>query len=61
VRSFALYTEVKEENPETREGLRTLIDRANRNHERAYLFVNVNNRLEGNSPVTIQEVICDYS
>lgn len=55
VRSFAPYTEVKDENPETREGLRTLIERAERNHERAYLFVN--DRLEGNSPITIQEVV----
>jgi len=55
VKAFAPYTEVKDENPETREGLRTLIERAERNHERAYLFVN--NRLEGNSPITIQEVV----
>jgi uncharacterized protein YecE (DUF72 family) len=55
VKILAPYSEVRDENPEAREGLRTLIDRANRNHERAYLFVN--NRLEGNSPITIQEVI----
>jgi uncharacterized protein YecE (DUF72 family) len=55
VKILAPYSEVKDENPEAREGLRTLIDRANQNHERAYLFVN--NRLEGNSPITIQEVV----
>ena len=55
VKILAPYSEVRDENPEAREGLRTLIDRATRNHERAYLFVN--NRLEGNSPITIQEVI----
>jgi uncharacterized protein YecE (DUF72 family) len=55
VEKFTPYDRVQEENPRTREALRELIARAKTRRIPAYLFVN--NRLEGNSPVTIQAVV----
>ena len=55
VKSFSPYAEIKDENPETRTALKDLMVRAQRRGEPAYLFVN--NRLEGNSPLTIQAVV----
>jgi uncharacterized protein YecE (DUF72 family) len=55
VQTFQPYTKIQDENPQAREALRELIERAKRRHEPAYLFVN--NRLEGNSPQTIQVVV----
>ena len=55
VKTFAPYTGTKDENPEARTALRDLMVRAQRRGQPAYLFVN--NRLEGNSPLTIQAVV----
>lgn len=55
VRLFSPYATIQEENPAVRDALRELILRAHRRRERAYLFVN--NRLEGNAPMTIQAVV----
>ena len=54
VKTFSPYTETKDENPEARAALRELMVRAQRMGQTAYLFVN--NRLEGNAPLTIQAV-----
>jgi len=55
VKTFAPYTETKDENPAARTALRDLMVRAQRRGQPAYLFVN--NRLEGNSPLTIEAVV----
>jgi uncharacterized protein YecE (DUF72 family) len=55
VATFAPYTEVKDPNPEARESMRALI--AQSQEERRPLFLFVNNRLEGNSPLTILSVV----
>ena len=55
VETFSPYTKVQDENPETRTALRDLIDRVKQRKIPAYLFVN--NRLEGNAPMTIQAVV----
>jgi uncharacterized protein YecE (DUF72 family) len=55
VQKFSPYTQTVEENPEARTALKDLVERAQRKREPAYLFVN--NRLEGNSPLTIQAVV----
>lgn len=52
---FSPYDQVRDESPETRTALRELI-RASQNRKiPAYLFIN--NRLEGNTPTTIQAVV----
>jgi uncharacterized protein YecE (DUF72 family) len=51
VAMFSPYTEVKDPNPEARESMRALIGRARENKQ--FLFLFVNNRLEGNAPLTI--------
>jgi len=51
VEAFQPYTETRDPNPEARESMRVLIGRARENHE--FLFLFVNNRLEGNAPLTI--------
>ena len=55
VATFAPYTEVQDPNPEARESMRVLIGRARENKEFFFLFVN--NRLEGNAPMTILSVV----
>jgi uncharacterized protein YecE (DUF72 family) len=55
VATFAPYTEVQDPNPEARESMRLLIGRAR--EERQALFLYVNNRLEGNAPMTILSVV----
>jgi uncharacterized protein YecE (DUF72 family) len=55
VQQFAPYDQVRDENPEARESLRKLIRRMRDERRAAYIFVN--NRLEGNSPETIQAVV----
>jgi uncharacterized protein YecE (DUF72 family) len=55
VKTFSPYTEIKDENPETRTALRELMVRSQRRGQPAYLFVN--NRLEGNSPLTIEAIV----
>lgn len=55
VQEFAPYREIQDPNPEARLAMRTLIERARRKREPAYLFIN--NRLEGNAPVTIDAMV----
>lgn len=55
VQKFAPYREVQDPNPQTRASMRVLIGRARENKE--FLFLFVNNRLEGNAPTTILSVV----
>lgn len=55
VEAFQPYTEIKDPNPEARESMRALIGRARENRQMLFLFVN--NRLEGNAPMTILSVV----
>jgi len=55
VASFSPYTEVRDPNPEARESMRVLIGRAR--EENKFLFLFVNNRLEGNAPLTILSLV----
>lgn len=57
VRMFSPYDRIQDPHPRTRAALRELIDRAKSRKIPAYLFVN--NRLEGNAPITIQAVVED--
>ncbi|MGA3042717.1 MAG: DUF72 domain-containing protein [Bryobacteraceae bacterium] len=52
---FQPYTHIQDENPEARESLRVLIGRARENKQ--FLFLFVNNRLEGNAPLTILSLV----
>ena len=52
---FAPYTEIQDPNPEARESMRILIGRARENKQ--FLFLFVNNRLEGNAPLTILSLV----
>ena len=54
VAKFSPYSEIRDPNPEARESLRILVQRAREQRTMAFLFVN--NRLEGNSPLTIMAV-----
>ena len=55
VDAFAPYREVQDPNPEARESMRVLIGRARENKQ--FLFLFVNNRLEGNAPSTILSLV----
>jgi uncharacterized protein YecE (DUF72 family) len=55
VEAFAPYREVQDPNPEARESMRVLIGRARENKQ--FLFLFVNNRLEGNAPTTILSLV----
>ena len=55
VATFAPYTEIEDPNHEARESMRVLIGRAQ--DERNPLFLFVNNRLEGNAPLTILSIV----
>jgi uncharacterized protein YecE (DUF72 family) len=55
VELFAPYATVQDPNPEAREALRTLIQKARQQRMEAYLYVN--NRLEGNAPGTILAIV----
>jgi len=55
VKHFQPYTKVQDPNPEARESMRLLIGRARENKE--WLFLFVNNRLEGNAPGTILSLV----
>ena len=48
---FAPYREIQDPNPEARDSMRILIGRAR--EDKRILFLFVNNRLEGNAPMTI--------
>jgi len=52
---FSPYTEIQDPNPEARESMRVLIGRARENKQ--FLFLFVNNRLEGNAPLTILSLV----
>ena len=55
VEQFQPYDQVREENLEARAALRAVVQRMREERRAAYIFVN--NRLEGNSPSTIQAVV----
>ncbi|HEY1338657.1 MAG TPA: DUF72 domain-containing protein [Bryobacteraceae bacterium] len=55
VQMFSPYREIQDPNPEARESMRVLIGRARENREMFFLFVN--NRLEGNAPMTILSLV----
>ena len=55
VDAFAPYREVQDPNPEARDSMRVLIGRARENKQ--FLFLFVNNRLEGNAPMTILSLV----
>jgi uncharacterized protein YecE (DUF72 family) len=55
VQQFQPYTHVQDPNPSARQAMRDLISTARKRREPAYLFIN--NRLEGNAPVTIDAVV----
>ena len=55
VEAFAPYREVQDPNPEARDSMRVLIGRARENKQSLFLFVN--NRLEGNAPMTILSLV----
>ena len=57
VKQFSPYTEVQDPNPEARNSMRVLIGRAR--EDRKTLFMFVNNRLEGNAPMTILSITDD--
>jgi hypothetical protein len=55
VKLFEPYKETQDPNPEARESMRVLIGRARENKQ--FLFLFVNNRLEGNAPLTILSLV----
>ncbi len=55
VATFQPYTEIQDPNPEARDSMRILIGRARENKQ--FLFLFVNNRLEGNAPLTILSLV----
>jgi len=55
VKAFQPYREIQDPNPEARDSMRILIDRARENKKMLFLFVN--NRLEGNAPLTILSLV----
>jgi uncharacterized protein YecE (DUF72 family) len=57
VQMFEPYEKIQEVDQPAREAIRKIADMAVREKKRAYVFVN--NRLEGNSPQTIQAIASD--
>jgi uncharacterized protein YecE (DUF72 family) len=55
VKKFAPYTHTQDPNPAARESMRALIGRAREEKQLFFLFVN--NRLEGNAPLTIVSLV----
>jgi uncharacterized protein YecE (DUF72 family) len=55
VEMFHPYDRIQDSNPKTRQAMRDVISRARKRREPAYLFIN--NRLEGNAPLTIEAVV----
>ena len=55
VEQFSPYKEIQDVNPGARQAMHTVIDRARERNQPAYIFVN--NRLEGNAPRTIEEIV----
>jgi len=55
VEQFSPYKEIQDVNPGARQAMHAVIDRARERNQPAYIFVN--NRLEGNAPRTIEEIV----
>jgi uncharacterized protein YecE (DUF72 family) len=55
VEAFKPYREIKDPNPAARDSMRILIGRASEDKRMLFLFVN--NRLEGNAPLTILSLV----
>lgn len=55
VRLFSPYAEIRDENPQVRDTIREMIQRARIARNEAYVYVN--NRFEGNAPATIKGLI----
>jgi uncharacterized protein YecE (DUF72 family) len=55
VEAFKPYDRIQDPNPQARDAIRAVIDRSRRRREPAYLFIN--NRLEGNAPMTIKAIL----
>ena len=55
VAAFQPYREIQDPNPEARDSMRILIGRAKEDKRMLFLFVN--NRLEGNAPLTILSLV----
>ena len=55
VKRFAPYREIQDPNPQARDSMRVLIGRTR--EDRGMLFLFVNNRLEGNAPLTIVSLV----
>jgi uncharacterized protein YecE (DUF72 family) len=55
VKRFAPYREIQDPNPQARDSMRVLIGRFR--EDRRMLFLFVNNRLEGNAPLTILSLV----
>ncbi len=57
VSNFSPYHTIQEPDPGSRQAIRDVIVRSMRRGEPAYIYVN--NRLEGNAPMTIYEILTD--
>lgn len=55
VKLFSPYDHVQDENPKARDAMRQIIDHTRKRRQSAYLFIN--NRLEGNAPITIDSIV----
>ena len=55
VEKFSPYEKILDENTRAREAIREQIRRARERRRSAYIFVN--NRLEGNAPLTIEAIL----
>jgi uncharacterized protein YecE (DUF72 family) len=58
VKAFTPYERTQEPNPNAREAMRRIAERAWKTQQPAYTFVN--NRLEGNAPSTIEAVVDEF-
>lgn len=58
VEAFSPYREIRDENPETRQALKELVGAGLKTRRPTFLFVN--NRLEGNAPMTIEGVVAGF-
>jgi uncharacterized protein YecE (DUF72 family) len=55
VKKFSPYATVQEVNPGARQGIRMVVNKAREKKQPAFIFVN--NRLEGNAPMTIEAIL----
>lgn len=58
VAQFSPYQTVQDENPEARAALKEIVGQGLKTRKPTFLFVN--NRLEGNAPMTIEGVVSEY-